>query len=149
MDAEAKLNDLYREVILDHYRNPRCRKPISNPDIEELGVNPLCGDEIKVQLSLSGETSERISKIAVMGSGCSICMASGSILAKMVDGKTVNNASQLICMMKDVMHGKSHTPLSELGDVEALEGVKQFPVRIKCALLPWTTLEEALKPKVK
>ena len=144
---EIKLNDLYREVILDHYRNPRFRKPIANPDVEEFGVNPLCGDEITIQLCFGSQCARNISNVAVTGRGCSICTASGSILAELINGKPIDSATRLISLLKDVMHGRAKAPLTDFGDLEALEGIKNFPIRIKCALLPWTTLEGALKQR--
>lgn len=149
MAFEVKLNDLYREVILDHFRNPRCRVLIKNPQVEELGLNPLCGDEIKIQINFENKKDDSISDISVTGRGCSICMASGSILAELINKRSINVALKLISLIKDVMHGRAKVALSDFGDLEALEGVKDFPVRIKCALLPWTTLEEALKQREK
>lgn len=146
MAVDVKLDDLYREVILDHYRDPRHHEPVKDPDVEELGYNPLCGDEITVQIKCDKKNC--IYRIGVFGKGCSICMASGSILSELINGKPIKNATELVKTMKDLMHGRTVKDLEALGDLEALEGVKKFPVRIKCALLPWTTLESAVS-KVK
>ena len=146
MVKEIPLDDLYREVILDHYRHPRCHSPVSNPDIQELGYNPLCGDEVTVQIrcrrNCGGQSS--IDQVGIFGRGCSICTASGSILGDLIKGQSFEKAESIIQVIKEVMHGKPSS-LEQFGDLAALEGVKNFPVRIKCALLPWMTLCEAMK----
>jgi len=137
-----ELDSLYRDVLLDHYRTPRGRAAIADPDVVNEGQNPLCGDVIRLELKVAGN---RIGQVHVHGKGCSISVASGSMLAELVAGKSEAEAERLIGIVKDLMHG---TPLPadlETGDLDALEGIKNFPVRVKCALLPWTTLEDALK----
>ena len=142
------LEQLYREVILDHYRNPRRSGSIEAPTATAEGHNPLCGDEVTLELTVDGE---RIVDAAVRGRGCSISQASGSMLADAIVGKTVAEAHELthrVKAMLDIEEGDPgldpDRPGAALGDLEALAGVKQFPVRIKCADLAWTTLEEAL-----
>lgn len=136
-----QLDDLYREIILDHYRSPHGREPVSRIDYQADGMNPLCGDEIKISLQVD---KNKIEKVHVEGHGCSISVASGSMLADILKDKSLEEAKRLSNYMKNVMHGESNGKDYDIGDLEALEGVKKFPVRIKCALLPWTTLEEAL-----
>ncbi len=136
-----QLDELYKEIILEHYRKPHGREPLERVDYEAEGMNPLCGDEVKLCLQLK---NKKIEKIHLDGHGCSISVASGSMLADMLRGKTISEAKEISKLLKDMMHNKSTEVKPDLGDLEALEGVKKFPVRIKCALLPWTTFEEAL-----
>jgi nitrogen fixation NifU-like protein len=144
MAIESFLDDLYRDVIMDHYRYPRHRNPVEAPDITAEGYNPLCGDEISLQLKLKNGCIE---KVGVQVRGCSISQASGSMMAEQLVGKTPAEAEMLINAFHRMMHGEDIEGVGEeLGeDIEALSGVRKFPVRIKCALLPWTTLEEGIK----
>ena len=139
--ALPQLDELYKEIILEHYRKPYGREPLDRVDYHAEGMNPLCGDEVKLGLQLK---DKKIDKIHIEGHGCSISVASGSILAEMLKGKTFDEAKEISKCLKDIMHDKSNNEKIDIGDLEALEGVKKFPVRIKCALLPWTTFEEAL-----
>ena len=136
-----QLDELYKEIILEHYRKPHGREPLDKVDYHAEGMNPLCGDEVKLSLQLK---DKKINKIHIEGHGCSISVASGSILAEMLRGKTIDEAKEISSCLKNIMHDKSNNGKIDIGDLEALEGVKKFPVRIKCALLPWTTFEEAL-----
>lgn len=135
------LEDLYREVILDHYRSPHGGAAIPDPDVEVEGFNPLCGDELLMQLDLEDGV---VSAVHVKPNGCSISVASASMLAQLLPGKSVPEALALKETFKAVMRGESWPDGLDPGDLEALEGVKNFPVRIKCALLAWMTLEQAL-----
>ena len=135
------LDEIYRDVVLDHYRSPRGRAPLASPDTRAEGTNPLCGDEVTLELKFDGD---RISEVGVKGRGCSISVASGSMLAEILPGKTREEAARIISTFKSLMHGHKQTDGPDLGDLDALEGVNKFPVRVKCALLAWTTLEEAL-----
>ncbi len=142
------LEELYRQVILDHYRNPRRSGSIEAPDARAEGTNPLCGDEVTIELQIGDRT---VSDAAIRGRGCSISQASASMLADAIVGRTVDEIHELthrVKAMLDIEEGDSgvdpERPGAALGDLEALAGVKQFPVRIKCADLAWTTLAEAL-----
>ena len=143
------LEELYREVILDHYRNPRNRGTLDDPDASADGSNPLCGDDVHIDLALDGEV---ISAVAVTGQGCSISQASASMMSEAVKGETVAAVRDLTARFKGMMSiGEQadpgldpERPGAALGDLEALQGVRKFPVRIKCADLPWTTLAQAL-----
>ena len=141
------LEDLYREVILDHYRNPRNKTPLPHADATAEGVNPLCGDEVTVELAFDGDT---VTGISVHGQGCSISQSSASMMSAAVKSKTRSQIDELAAKFRALMDADGDAevddsaPGSTLGDLEALRGVRQYPVRIKCALLPWTTLEEAL-----
>ncbi len=140
------LDELYREVILDHHREPRGRHSLARVDRQSLGHNPSCGDEVTVQLELDGS---HIADVAVHGQGCAICTASGSMLAELVTGTTAAEAETLVEAVSDLLRGE---PLpadltagaADLGDLDALAGVRQFATRVKCAALPWVTLRQAL-----
>jgi nitrogen fixation NifU-like protein len=138
------LEDLYREIILDHYKNPRNRGSLEPPAVRSEGHNPLCGDEIEVFLTIDNGI---ISDIKIGGQGCSISQSSASMMSAAVKGKPVAEARALIHRFKHMMSidedGEPDTS-APLGDLEALQGVVKFPVRIKCAVLSWNTLAEGL-----
>lgn len=144
------LEELYREVILDHYRSPRNRGHLESPDATAQGVNPLCGDEINIELTLDGDT---VSAVAVEGQGCSISQSSASMMTEAIKGKSRQEIDELVTKFRTMMSLDEsedtgldpERPGSVLGDIEALQGVRQYPVRIKCASLGWNTLLEALE----
>ena len=153
------LEDLYREIILDHYRNPRNRGELAAPPaVRAEGFNPLCGDEIVVTFEADGGT---LVDVKVAGQGCSISQSSASMMSAAVKGRSVDEARALVRAFKALMTihesrlgreggdgSGTDTPVPDpdvaLGDLEALQGVVRFPVRIKCATLPWNTLTNAL-----
>ena len=135
------LDDLYREVILDHYRTPHGWAPIDDTSVAVEGFNPLCGDELKMQLKIA---NGRVEGVHIEPSGCSLSVASASMLAQQLPGMSIDEAIALKETFKSVMRGESWPDGLDPGDLEALEGVKSFPVRIKCVLLAWMTLEQAL-----
>lgn len=143
------LEELYREVILDHYRNPRNRGHLESPDATAEGVNPMCGDELTIELRM---TDGVVDEIAIAGQGCSISQSSASMMSEAVKGKTREEIDELVARFRAMMSldesGDSgidpDRPGAALGDLEALQGVRQYPVRIKCASLGWNTLVEAL-----
>ena len=138
---EAELNELYREIILDHYRNPRHRGSLPSPTASHEGLNPLCGDEVTIELLVEGN---RISDAAYNGSGCSISQSSASMMTEAISGKTLDEVKRLSGDFRSMMRGDDDVDPESLGDLEALSGVRKFPVRVKCATLAWHTLEEAL-----
>ena len=138
---EGPMDSLYREVVLDHNRNPRGSRSLDDHDVQVSGTNPSCGDEVTLQVRFDGE---RIAAVGVLSQGCAISTSSGSMMAELIEGLTVAEAEQVADRFKAVMHGDEFPIDVDLGDLEALEGVRQFPVRIKCALLPWVTLLDAL-----
>lgn len=146
------LEDLYREVILDHYRNPRNKGHLDSPDAVAQGVNPLCGDEITIELKFDGDV---VSAVAVSGQGCSISQSSASMMTDAIKGKSRTEIEALTKKFRDMMSldGESdieldpERPGAVLGDLEALQGVRKFPVRIKCASLGWNVLIDALAPR--
>jgi nitrogen fixation protein NifU and related proteins len=137
------LDDLYKEVILDHYQHPRNRGQLSDPDVATRGHNPLCGDEVLLAVKMDRDV---IQDIAFGGRGCSISQASASMMTESVKGGSLEGAETLAGGFKDLMSGNGSTAsLNGHEDLEALQGVKKFPVRIKCALLPWSALVEAIE----
>jgi nitrogen fixation NifU-like protein len=139
-----QLDELYQSIILDHYRNPRHTEPLENPDVDVEANNPFCGDEVHIQLGLrDGE----VAAVSVTGRGCSISQSSGSLLSDLIEGKSRKEALELVTRVRRMMKGEelSEEELDSLGDLVALEGVKKFPVRVKCALLSWAALEDALE----
>ena len=139
---EAEIDELYRELILDHYRHPRNRGSIESPTVSRQGYNPLCGDEIVVDLLVNGGVVE---DVAVRGGGCSISQSSASMMSEAIVGRTVDEVESLFGGFTAMMRGSDDVDLDSLGDLEALAGVRKFPVRVKCATLAWHTLREALQ----
>jgi nitrogen fixation NifU-like protein len=156
------LEDLYREIILDHYRSPRNRGELPTPPAQRAeGFNPLCGDEVVVYLQVDGDM---VSDIRIGGQGCSISQSSASLMSAAVKGKPVAEVRDLIATFKSMMsiHQSTlgdepgsddvdgdtdeRTPVDpeQLGELAALQGVVKFPVRIKCATLSWNTLAQGL-----
>lgn len=134
--------DLYREIIVDHSQSPRNQGTLASPTHRHHGYNPLCGDEIELQLEVNDGC---IQQVVFEGSGCAISQASASMLTQQLKGKTTAEAVALIGTFKDWMKDRQAQECPEsLGDIEALSGVRSYPVRVKCALLAWTTLEHAL-----
>lgn len=136
-------DDLYRETILDHYHNPRNHGVIDHPTAQVEGVNPLCGDELTLYLTVN---DGKIEDVKLTAKGCSINTASGSMMSELLLGKSVEEANQIVDLFKRMMLDKKEEVElpDELEDLEALRGVKKYPVRIKCALLPWNTMLEGL-----
>jgi nitrogen fixation NifU-like protein len=156
----AGLEDLYREIILDHYRNPRNRGELPSPPARRVeGFNPLCGDEIVVYLDVDGQT---LTDVKVTGQGCSISQSSASMMSTAVKGRSIDEARGVIRAFKGLMsvhearlerdesdgNGSAAVdgaePEISLGDLAALQGVVKFPVRIKCATLSWNALAQGL-----
>ena len=147
----ASLDDLYKEIILDHYRSPRNQGELEPPAHRCEGFNPLCGDEVIVFVSL---IDEKIEEIKIGGQGCSISQASASMMTEIIKGKSVSEAEEIIHAFKEMMDiyeselsGKETDGTSssiDLGDLEALQGVVKYPVRIKCATLAWNTLTQSI-----
>ena len=138
-------DNLYRETILDHYHYPRHRGVIDNATASVEGVNPLCGDELTLYLQVENNT---IKDIKLTAKGCSINTASGSMMSEAVVGKSLAEAQAIIESFKQMMLESLSTDVSlpeNMEELESLQGVKKYPVRIKCAILPWNTLAQAIK----
>ncbi|MDP6667239.1 MAG: SUF system NifU family Fe-S cluster assembly protein [Dehalococcoidia bacterium] len=142
------LDELYEAIILDHYRSPRNTAPVESPDIDLEVNNPFCGDEFHIQLKLDNDT---VSDVGITGRGCAISQASASLLAELVEGKTSSDVRAAVNSIRQLLQtGEiSEEEREILGDIEALAGVRKFPVRIKCALLSWVGLDDGLKDHLK
>ena len=142
--AFEALDELYDDVILDHRRNPRGKDEVADPDLTADGVNPFCGDEVHLRIRLVGD---RVSAAGFKGEGCSINQAAGSMTAEALDGRTLEEVERLAATFEEMMAGGDPPgdDLEALGDLKALAGVRQFPIRIKCALLSWSALTEAIR----
>lgn len=150
----SNLEDLYREIILDHYRSPRNRGELESPPAHRVeGFNPLCGDEFVVTFTLVDDV---MTDIKLTGHGCSISQASASLMSTVVKGQDIESVRGAIARFKDMMMSHdtalegSDDPrrLRDLGELAALQGVVKFPVRIKCATLAWNTLSQGLDEAV-
>jgi nitrogen fixation protein NifU and related proteins len=136
------LSELYRDVIVDHNRNPRNFRPMPAADSHAEGFNPLCGDRLTLFVKLDGD---RISDVSFQGSGCAISVASASLLTESVKGRTIPEAERLFATMHTLLTREDATvDVAALGKLGALSGVREFPARVKCASLCWHTLDAAL-----
>lgn len=136
------VESMYQDIILDHYKNPRGRRPLESSQGESHQVNPTCGDEVTVQVSRDDEGRLHV---GYEGQGCSISQASASVMSEMVDGADLATADQVRHAFVELMHSKGLGEPDEeiLGDGIAFVGVAKYPARIKCALLPWMALQDA------
>lgn len=134
------LQNLYQEVILDHNRRPRNFRAI-DPGLKAEGYNPLCGDRLTVYLRVA---DGKIEDVSFQGSGCAISKASASVMTEAVKGKTVAEAERLFERFHQMITGAPDAPLEDLGKLSVFAGVRQFPVRVKCASLAWHTLRSAM-----
>ncbi len=140
-DSGISLDELYRDILLDHYRSPRNRGDLDGRATHRAsGANPLCGDELTIELEVE---DGRVSEVTFDGRGCSISQASASMMTVYLEGRSVDEALEAVGTFQQMML-KGQPPPDEFGDIEALAGVAKFPVRVKCASLPWKTLEQAL-----
>lgn len=142
--VRVSLEDLYKEVILDHYRDPRNKGRLDPHDVLLERNNPLCGDEIELFLKFDGDQLEGIS---FDGKGCSISLASTSMMTEKVKGLSAEQAREVADSIKQMMAGEEEGDPDSIGDLVSLKGVVKYPVRIKCALLGWNTLVEALEER--
>lgn len=144
------VEELYKEVILDHFKSPKNKGTLASFNVKTEGTNPLCGDEVVLTAQVDGT---RLLDIRVSGHGCAISQASASMMTELVKEKPVDDIKKLAALFKKMLgvDEQSSIPgsLEDLGDAVALEGVKKYPVRIKCALLPWITLLQALDERAK
>ncbi len=137
------LDELYQEVILDHFKRPRCKGCLQQSSCNFTLYNPLCGDQVDLSLRTSGD---RVEDIAHDGHGCSISQASASMMSHLCKGKSVQEAQDLCATFRALMRGeKSEDEAASLGDAVALAGVRKFSARVKCAMLAWEALEKCLE----
>ena len=137
------MDDLYREVIIEHYKNPGYRGHLDPHDIQFEDNNPLCGDQIEI--TLRTDESGTVTDARFDGHGCAISQASADLLVESIIGKPLEEVKRLSADFTAMMRGEETIDPESLGDLEALSGVRKFPVRVKCATLAWHTLEEALE----
>ncbi len=142
--SDVAFDGLYGAAIMDHYRNPRHRAPLDEAQLSGHEFNPFCGDEITLRAQL--DDSGRVARVYSHSQGCSIIQASASMMAEGMEGKSAEELEELAQLFRALMQGREMTDeaLAKLKDLAALQVVRQYPVRIKCALLPWTALEEGL-----
>ncbi|HEY3133925.1 MAG TPA: SUF system NifU family Fe-S cluster assembly protein [Gemmatimonadaceae bacterium] len=140
-ETSAELSALYQEMILDHYRRPRNKGTLENADASVEMKNPLCGDEIGLQVTFDGDA---VRDLKFYGRGCSISQASASMMTQLVKGKHRDEIDSIRNQFRDLMLGVSQGDEGSLGSLRALSGVARFPARVKCALLAWNALETAL-----
>ncbi len=136
------LNDIYKEVILDHYKAPRNKRQLPGAPYSCTRNNPLCGDEIGVSAMLE---EGRLSEVTFQGAGCSISQSSASMMTEAVQGATIDEALSLATDFRAMMAGDAEPTEERFGDLMALKGVVKYPIRIKCAVLAWDVLQEALQ----
>jgi nitrogen fixation NifU-like protein len=141
----SNLDQLYRQVIMDHYKNPRNRGELSDGSISIDLNNPTCGDRIQVQMKVE---DGKVTDAKFEGEGCSISLASASMMTETIKGLPIEAALKLSRIFSDMMQGKEYDEEDfDLGDIEALQGVAKFPARIKCATLAWKAMEKGVKEK--
>ena len=133
--------DLSREIILDHYQNPRNHGRLDSPTVANRGHNPLCGDEIELSLLIA---DDHVNDIRFSGRGCSISQASASMMTDLVKGHTREEVDSSVQRFTASMANRQSAPAELESELDALQGVKRYPARVKCALLPWTTLRESI-----
>ena len=135
------LDDIYKEVILDHYKDPRNKRELPGAELQCHANNPLCGDEITVYAHVEGD---RVAEVTFQGAGCSISQSSASMMTESVTGSSIADAKALAAGFRGMMAGDVEPDEETFGDLVALKGVVQYPIRIKCAVLAWDVLQEAL-----
>ncbi len=149
-EGDSELQDLYRDVLLDYFKSATHKGEIAEADIHSHGVNPVCGDEIKISASLTkdgGQESRRLARLRYTGHGCVISQASSAMMAEALEGLSVAEARELAGAFKSMMLRET-TPEAlpeRLGEARAFEGVRKYPMRVKCATLAWNTLIEGLR----
>lgn len=145
MSLGNNLDTLYRQVIMDHYKNPRNRGELEGDSLTVNMNNPTCGDRIQLQMKVE---DGKIADAKFVGEGCSISLSSASMMTQAVKGQTVEDALALSDIFSNIMLGKDYDEdRFDLGDIEALQGVAKFPARIKCATLAWKAMEKGLDPE--
>ncbi|MBD7945750.1 MULTISPECIES: Fe-S cluster assembly sulfur transfer protein SufU [Psychrobacillus] len=142
----SNLDQLYRQVIMDHYKNPRNKGSIEDGALTIDMNNPTCGDRIHLTIQVEGGV---VQDAKFDGEGCSISMSSASMMTQAIKGRNIDEALQLSHIFSDMMLGKEYDDSIDLGDIEALNGVSKFPARIKCATLAWKAMEKGVSEEKK
>jgi nitrogen fixation NifU-like protein len=135
------VTELYREVVLDHRRSPRHHGHLADPTVRQRGANLFCGDEVELDLRIEADT---IADVGFEGQGCTVSQASASMMSELIAGRSRAEVERITAAFIRMLSGDGAVDEALLGDAAVLAGVRQFPARVKCALLPWTTLREAL-----
>ena len=138
----TELEELYQEVILDHSRRPRNFGVLEEPDVVVHGDNPACGDEIHLGVKFGGDG--QLQELKFSGQGCAISQASASMMTMKLKGKTRVEAAEMARRFQDLVTGQGESQSKNLGDLQLLQGVRRFPQRVKCAMLAWRAVEQAL-----
>ena len=138
------LNDLFQEIILDHYKNPRNKGQLDKPDLRAEGDNPFCGDAVQIDVAL--DNNNYVTNVTFSGTGCSISQASASILSEIIKEKNLTEVSHIISLFRKMLHGEAlqQADMDTLGELRSLHGVTNFPIRIKCALLGPVILADSI-----
>ncbi len=136
------LDDLYQEIILEHYKSPKNRGSLKDPDATAEGYNPFCGDEISLSLQLK---NGHVDNIAFTGSGCAISQASASVMTEAVKGKSVADVKDLFEKFSQMVKNGEISDVEEMEELAAFQGVSEFPTRVKCAMLAWNALKDGLE----
>ena len=139
---DSLLRELYQQVILDHQRSPRNFRDLDHADLRAEGYNPLCGDRINVEIKLDAQGG--LEEVGFTGAGCAICTASASMMTESITGKSPADATQLSDSFRDLVMGRVELDEDRIGKLAVFAGVREFPIRVKCATLPWHTLQAAL-----
>lgn len=141
--VSSKLSNLYRQIIMEHYKNPRNKGGVDGEGYVAVHLkNPTCGDDVTVAVKVTGQVIEDIRH---EGEGCSICCSSASVMSVLLKGKELAEADAITKNFYEIVKGQNVDPNINMGDAVAYEGVAKFPARIKCATIPWKALEEAVK----
>ena len=138
----SDLRELYQEVIVDHNRNPRNYREIEDPTRHSEGFNPLCGDQLDLYVNVEDDV---ITDVSFQGHGCAISIASASLMTELLKGKTLKEAEQVFQEFHNMLTTEEDVDTTSMGKCVVMEGVKQFPIRVKCATLAWHTLHAALE----
>tara|TARA_Y100001960_G_C14116326_1_gene560001 strand:- start:63 stop:515 length:453 start_codon:yes stop_codon:yes gene_type:complete len=138
----SELDDIYQEIVLEHSRKPRNFRKIDEADQVQEGYNPLCGDQYTIYISMDGDT---VSDISFQGTGCAISKASASMMTEEVIGKTKNQATRIFEAFRSMITKDNENVKEDLGDIEVLQGVSEYPTRIKCATLSWHAMHAAVE----
>lgn len=137
-----ELDDLYQDIILDHFKNPQNKRPLADDEVLVDEENPTCGDHLRLTAKVK---DGKIADVKYDGKGCAISTASASMMSERLIGMPVEEARRLIAGFVGVIRGEKEMSAEELGDLAALEGVKQYPMRVKCATMAWHAIEKALE----
>ncbi len=137
------LEELFKEIIIEHYQHPKNHGHLDHPDAKSEGSNPLCGDELQMEIAFEGD---RIKDVMFSGNGCSISQSAASLMTEAIKGKAVGDARRIMEEYKHMLQGSTYNA-DMLGDLEALSDVKKFPARVKCASLSMAVLDQALQQK--